>query len=154
MVERGEAGERLVTTNRKARHDYAILETYEAGIVLKGPEVKSLRQGNASLVDGYAMIKDGEVWLVGTHISPYEHGNDANVDPTRNRKLLLHSKEIKKLIGKTGARGTTLIPLKLYFKNGVAKVLLGLARAKKVYDKRQELAKRDAERAIRQRLAR
>ncbi len=154
MEEKQEAGEKLVTTNRKARHDYTILETYEAGLVLKGTEVKSLRRGNANLADGYAMIKGGEVWLVGAHISPYEHGSYANVEATRNRKLLLHRKEIRKLVGKTGERGLTVVPLKIYFKNGVAKVLLGLARGKHAYDKREDITRREAERAIRQRLSR
>lgn len=154
MEENREAGEKLVTTNRKARHDYTILETYEAGLVLKGTEVKSLRRGNANLADGYAMIRGGEVWLVGAHISPYEHGSYANVEATRNRKLLLHKKEIRKLVGKTGERGLTLVPLKMYFKNGVAKVLLGLARGKHAYDKREDIARREAERSIRQRLSR
>ena len=154
MDERQEADEKLVTTNRKARHDYTILETYEAGLVLKGTEVKSLRSGNANIADGYAMIKGGEVWLFGAHISPYEHGSYANVDATRNRKLLLHKKEIRKLIGKTKERGLTIIPLKIYFKNGVAKVLLGVARGKQAYDKREDIAKREAERSIRQRFSR
>ena len=154
MEKQQEADEKLVTTNRKARHDYTILETFEAGLVLKGTEVKSLRSGNANIVDGYAMIRGGEVWLLGAHISPYEHGSYANVDPTRNRKLLLHKKEIRKLVGKTKERGLTIIPLKIYFKNGVAKVLLGVARGKHEYDKREDIAKRDAERSIRQRLSR
>ena len=154
MEEDREAGEKLVTTNRKARHDYTILETYEAGLVLKGTEVKSLRRGNANLADGYAMIRGGEVWLVGAHISPYEHGSYANVEATRSRKLLLHKKEIRKLVGKTGERGLTIVPLKIYFKNGVAKVLLGLARGKHSYDKREDIARREAERSIRQRLPR
>jgi len=154
MREIEETSEKLVATNRKARHDYAILETFEAGIVLKGTEVKSLRRGNANLVDGYAVIKAGEVWLVGMHISPYEHGSYSNVEPTRSRKLLLHRNEIRKLLTKTKERGLTLVPLKVYFKNGVAKVLIGLAKGKNVYDKRHDIAKREAERTIRQRLAR
>jgi SsrA-binding protein len=154
MADQDAAGEHLVTTNRKARHDYTILDTYEAGIVLKGTEVKSLRQGNANLTDGYALIKNGEVWLVGMHVNPYEHGSYANVDPVRTRKLLLHRKEIRKLAGRLVDRGLTLIPLKVYFKNSVAKVLLGVAKGKREYDKRQDIAKRDTERRIRQRYAR
>jgi len=153
MRQQEEVGEKIVSTNRKARHDFTILETYEAGIVLKGPEVKSLRSGNASLVDGYASIMGGEVWLVGTHIGPYEHGSYANVEPTRRRKLLLHKNEIRKISGQTKDRSLTLVPLKLYFRGGVAKIQLGLARGKKEYDKRHDIAKRDAERMIRRRLA-
>ncbi len=148
------AGEKLVTTNRRARHDYTILETYEAGIVLTGTEVKSLRQGNANLSNGYAMVRNGEVWLIGMHISPYEQGSYSNVDPIRNRKLLLHKKEIRKLLSKTAEKGLTLLPLQVYFKNKVAKVVIGIGRGKKAYDKRHDIAKRDIERAIRQRYAR
>ncbi len=148
------AGEKLVTTNRRARHDYTILETYEAGIVLTGTEVKSLRQGNANLSNGYAMVRNGEVWLIGMHISPYEQGSYSNVDPVRNRKLLLHKKEIRKLLSKTAEKGLTLLPLQVYFKNKVAKVVIGIGRGKKAYDKRHDIAKRDIERAIRQRYAR
>jgi SsrA-binding protein len=154
MKEGAEAGEKLIATNRKARHEYTVLDTFEAGIVLKGPEVKSLRRGNANLSDGYVMIREGEAWLVGTHISPYEQGSYANVEPTRNRKLLLHKQEIRKFLARTKERGLTLIPLKMYFKNGVAKVLVGLAHGKTQYDKRHDIAKREAERTIRQRLAR
>ena len=149
-----ESGERVVTTNRKARHEYFVLDSFEAGIVLKGTEVKSLRQGNANLSDGYAVIKNGEVWLFGMHISPYEHGNYANVDPLRNRKLLLHKKEIRKLIGRTAEQGVTLVPLKVYFKNHHAKVLLGVCKGKKEYDKRHDIARREAERDIRRKYAR
>lgn len=148
------AGERLVTTNRRARRDYTILETYEAGIVLTGTEVKSLRQGNANLSNGYAMVRNGEVWLIGMHISPYEQGSYSNVDPIRNRKLLLHKKEIRKLLSKTAEKGLTLVPLQVYFKNKVAKVVIGIGRGKKAYDKRDDITKRDIERAIRQRYAR
>ena len=149
MPSREEAHEATVATNRKARHEYTILDTIEAGLVLRGAEVKSLRQGNATLVEGYAGIKNGEVWLIGVHINPYEHGSLADHDPLRPRKLLLHRKEIRKLHARIGERGLTVIPLKLYFKNGVAKVLLGVARGKKEHDKRQDISKRDAERAIR-----
>jgi SsrA-binding protein len=154
MAPQEDEQERNVATNRKARHDYSILETVEAGLVLKGAEVKSLRQGNASLVDGYASIKGGEGWLVGVHINPYEHGSIQDHDPLRPRKLLLHKKEIRRLFGRLKEQGLTVIPLELYFKNGVAKVLLGVAKGKKQFDKRQDISKRDAERAIRQRMAR
>ena len=154
MANQEETGEKLVTTNRKARHDYTISDTYEAGIVLKGTEVKSLRQGNANLSDGYAQIKNGELWLVGMHITPYEQGSYANVDPLRERKLLLHKKEIRKLIGKLREKGFTLVPLKVYFKNRVAKVLLGVAKGKREYDKRQDIAKREVERDLRRKYAR
>ena len=137
---------KIITKNRKARHDYEVIETYEAGIVLQGTEVKSLRAGRANLKDSYAMVRRNEVWLLGVHISPYTHGNIHNHDPERDRKLLLHSREIKKLIGKTRESGLALIPLQLYFKNQKVKVQLGLARGKKQYDKRQDIAKRDAER--------
>lgn len=146
--------EKVVTTNRKARHDYEILDTYEAGVVLTGTEVKSLRQGNANLSDSYAMLKNGELWLLGMHISPYSQGSYANVDPIRNRKLLLHKKELLKLHGKLSSKGLTLVPLKVYFTHNIAKILLGLARGKREYDRREDIAKRDAERSIRQRLRR
>jgi SsrA-binding protein len=154
MADLEQSAEKIVTTNRKARHEYFILDTFEAGIVLKGTEVKSLRQGNANLADGYAMLKGGEVWLAGMHISPYQQGSYSNVDPTRSRKLLLHAREIRKLSGRLKEKGLTLVPLKVYFKNNLAKVLLGLAKGKRAFDKRQDIAKRDAERAIRQRYAR
>lgn len=154
MAEQAEAGEKIVTTNRKARHEYAVLESFEAGIVLTGTEVKSLRQGKANLTDGYAMLKNGELWLFGMHISPYEHGSYANVDPIRNRKLLLHRKEIRKLAGKTVEKGLTLVPLKVYFKKRMAKVQIALCRGKREYDRRQDIAKREIERDIRRKYAR
>lgn len=138
--------EKNITVNRKARHEYAILQTLEAGIVLVGTEVKALRQGKVNLVDGYAKIERGEVWLVSVHISEYTQGNINNHDPVRERKLLLKSGEIRKLIGKTKEKGLTLIPLRLYFKNGKVKVEIGLAKGKKVYDKRRDIAKRDFQR--------
>jgi SsrA-binding protein len=141
-----ESEEKNITVNRKARHEYTILQTYEAGIVLVGTEVKALRQGKANLVDSYANLKDGEVWLYGAHISVYEQGNINNHEPTRTRKLLLNRSEIKKLIGKVKEKGLTLIPLRLYFRNGKVKVELALAKGKKVYDKRESIAKRDLER--------
>lgn len=146
--------EKLVATNRKARHDYTILDTYEAGIALTGTEVKSLRQGKANISDSYARIVKGEVWLHSMHISPYEQGSYANVDPVRDRKLLLHRKEIRRLLGKLSERGVTLVPLKVYFTRNMAKVLLGLCRGKKEFDRRQDIAQREAERDIRRKLGR
>ncbi len=143
-----ESGRKLVARNKKARHDYAVLDTYEAGIVLVGTEVKSLRAGRANLVDGYAQIADGEVWLHGVHIPEYTQGTWTNHDPRRKRKLLLHRDEIAKLIGKTREGGLTLVPLSLYFRDGKAKVEIALARGKRSYDKRQDLARRDAGREV------
>ena len=138
--------EKNITVNRKASHEYFILQTIEAGIALMGTEVKSLRQGKANLVDGYAKIENGEVWLVNVNISEYTQGNINNHDPRRDRKLLLNRSEIRKLIGKTKEKGLTLIPLRLYFKNGKVKVELALAKGKKVYDKRHTIAKKDFQR--------
>ena len=140
--------EQVVTKNRKAFHDYAIQETYEAGLLLVGTEVKSLRAGKANLKDSYALIKNGEVFLLNCHISPYSHGNLQNHDPLRTRKLLLHKKEISKLWAKTSQQGLTLIPLKLYFKNGKAKVEIGLAKGKRQYEKRDSIKEREAKRDI------
>ncbi len=144
--------EKIIAVNRKARHDYEVIDTYEAGIVLLGTEVKSLRAGKANLKDSYARIKNGELWLFGLHISPYSHGSYNNHIPERDRKLLLHKYEIRRLIGKVEEAGLTLVPLKLYFKNGKVKVQLGLARGRKQYDKRQVIAKREADRELRRRL--
>lgn len=138
--------EKNITVNRKARHEYHILQIFEAGIVLVGTEVKALREGKANLVDSYASIKNGEVWLIGAHISEYKQGNINNHNPTRDRKLLLNKSEIRKLIGKTKEKGLTLIPLRIYFKNGRVKVELALAKGKKSYDKRETIAKRDFQR--------
>jgi len=154
MAVQDDTEEKIVTTNRKARHEYFVLDTYEAGIVLKGTEVKSLRQGNANLSDGYAILKNGEVWLLGMHISPYEQGSYANVDPVRERKLLFHRNEIRRLVGKIQEKGLTLVPLKVYFKRNIAKVLIGVCKGKKSYDKRHDIARRDAERDLRRHLAR
>jgi len=145
---------KLVAQNRKARHDYSIEDTFEAGLVLTGTEVKSLRAGRASLVDGYAVIEGGEVWLHGVHIPEYTEGTWTNHEPRRQRKLLLHKNEIAKLIGKTKEGGVTLVPLRLYFSGGRAKVELALARGKRAYDKRQSLAARDADREITRALGR
>jgi SsrA-binding protein len=147
-----EQGRKLIVQNRKARHNYDIEDTYEAGIVLTGTEVKSLRAGRASLVDGYAEVRDGEVWLRNVHIPEYDQGSWTNHEPRRSRKLLMRRDEISRLIGKTRERGLTLIPLSLYFKDGYAKVEIALAKGKKTHDKRQALvekqAKREAERAM------
>jgi SsrA-binding protein len=154
MAGKDEAGEKQIAANRRARHEYAVLDTYEAGVVLTGTEVKSLRQGNASLVDGFAMIKNGELWLEGMHIAPYKQGSYSNVDPFRRRKLLLHTKELRKIVGRLQDKGVTLIPLRMYFTHGIAKIELGVCKGKREYDKRQDIAKRDAERSIRRHLAR
>lgn len=140
--------EKIITINRKARHNYEIIDTMEAGIVLLGTEVKSLRDGRINLKDSYARVKNGELWLIGAHISSYSHGSYNNHLPERERKLLLHKYEIRRLIGKTVEAGLTLVPLKVYFKKGKVKVQLGLARGKRAYDKRRDMAKRDAEREI------
>lgn len=140
--------EKLVCKNRKAEHDYDIEEVYQAGIVLLGPEVKSLRQGRANLKDSYAKIKAGEVFLYNMHISPYPHAHNVNLDPTRTRKLLLKKKEIKRLIGKTQEKGYTLIPLKVYFSGKWAKVDIGLAKGRKKVDKRRILKERELKREM------
>jgi SsrA-binding protein len=141
-------GSQVVATNRKARHDYSILEVFEAGVVLLGTEVKSLRDGKASLVDAYATVDDGEVWLRNLHIPEYHHGSWTNHEPRRSRKLLLHRRQIDTLIGKIRDGNLTLIPLKLYFSEGKVKVELALARGKQAHDKRQDLARRDAQREV------
>jgi SsrA-binding protein len=145
---------KLVVHNRKARRDYEILESFEAGMALKGTEVKSLREGRMSLKDSYATVQNGEVFLLNAHISPYSHGNVQNHDPLRERKLLLHKSEIKRLTGKTEERGLTLIPLKVYFLKGRVKVELALARGKRHHDKRETIKRRDAEREIERELKR
>jgi SsrA-binding protein len=137
-----------IARNPRARHDYHLLETWEAGLVLTGTEVKSLRDRKASLGEAYAHVQRGEVWLEGMTISPYSHGSYNNPPPARSRKLLLHKKEIRRLIGGTAQQGLTLIPLEVYFKDGRAKVAIALARAKKQHDKREDLKRRDAEREM------
>ena len=137
-----------IARNKRARFDYHILDTWEAGIVLKGTEVKSLREGKANISDAYGIIKDGEAYLLNLHISPYERGGYSNHEPERTRKLLLHRKEIRRLIGAVEREGLTLIPLELYFKNGVAKVALALGNGKKLHDKRETERARDAEREM------
>jgi SsrA-binding protein len=149
-----EKGRKVVASNRKARHDYAILDTYEAGVALTGTEVKSLRAGRASLVDAFAQEKNGEIYLYGVHIPEYAQGTWTNHEPRRARKLLLKRLEIDRLIGKTRESGLTLVPLSIYFSDGWAKVELGLARGKRSYDKRQDMARRDADREITRALGR
>ncbi len=139
---------KVVIANKKARFQYEIIETFEAGIVLQGTEVKSLRLGKGNIQDSYATIQDGEAFLYNMHISPYEQGNIYNHDPDRTRKLLLHKQEIKRLTGKVMERGLTLVPLKIYFKNGKAKVELGLARGKSLVDRRKDIARRDEQRMV------
>jgi SsrA-binding protein len=149
-----QTGRKIIAQNRKARHDYAVVDTYEAGVMLTGTEVKSLRLGRASLVDGFATIDDGEVFLRNVHIPEYEQGSWTNHEPRRVRKLLLHKEEINRLIGKTKESGLTLVPLSLYFTEGKVKVELALARGKRSYDKRQDLARRDADREVARALGR
>lgn len=143
-------GVKVLVQNRKARHNYTILETYEAGIALQGTEVKSIRNGKANIAESYAQIKNGECFIINMHISPYEQGNQFNHDPLRPRRLLLHKKEINRLIGKTQLQGLTLVPLKLYLKDGLVKVEIAVARGKQLHDKRDAIAKRDAERRAQQ----
>lgn len=148
------SGIKIVATNRKAYHDYHILDTYEAGIVLTGSEIKSIRAGQISLRDGYATVQDDEVWLMNVHIAPYHQANRENHEPRRTRKLLLHRREINRLIGKLREKGLTLIPLKVYLKNNRAKVELGLAMGKKQYDKRAALKEKESRRQIARALGR
>ena len=142
------SGKKILATNKKARHDYFIDEVFECGIELKGTEVKSIRQGRVNLKEGYASVDNSEVFLKQVHISPYDQGNRFNVDPLRTRKLLLHKAEIRKLIGATTVKGYSLVPMSMYLKNGKVKLELGLGKCKKLYDKRQDLAKKDAMRRI------
>ena len=140
--------DRTIATNRRARHEYEILETVEAGLVLRGTEVKSLRAGQVTFKDSYATVRNDEGWLIGCHISPYSHGTDANHDPERDRKLLLHRRQLTRLLAKTAERGLTLVPLRLYFKDGRAKVELGLARGRKLHDKRSAIREREVRREM------
>jgi len=147
-------GTKLITSNRKARHDYHILETVEAGMVLTGTEVKSLRDGKASLAEAYARVENDEVWLVSAHIPEYTHGNRTNHEPTRARKLLLHRKEIERIRGKTQEKGLTVVPLRLYWRRGRAKIELALVKGKREYDRREDVAKREANREMDRALSR
>jgi SsrA-binding protein len=149
-----EQGRKVIAQNKKARHDYHIEDVYEAGLVLTGTEVKSLRAGRASLVDGYATVRDGEAWLHSVHIPEYSQGTWTNHEPRRTRKLLMHKQEIARLVGRTKETGLTIVPLSLYFKDGKAKVEIALARGKKLHDKRQALAERQAAREMRRVVAR
>ncbi len=149
-----EKGTKAIATNRKARYNYSIIDVYEAGLVLVGTEVKSLRDGKVSLVDAFATVDDGQVWLRGLHIPEYTQGSWTNHAPRRVRKLLLHSSEIDKLIGKTREGSLTLVPLSMYFSNGYVKVELALAKGKQAHDKRQDLARRDSEREVTRELGR
>jgi SsrA-binding protein len=149
-----ENGRKLIAQNRRARHDYTILDTYEAGLVLQGTEVKSLREGRANLTEAFAQIEDGEAWLHNLYIPEYTQGTYNNHNPRRRRKLLLHSEEIVRLVGKTRESGLTLVPLSLYFSNGRAKAEIALARGKRAYDRRQDLAERDATREMQRAIGR
>ena len=141
-------GKQIIATNRKARHNYSVIELFEAGVALQGTEVKSLREGHASLADAFATVDDGEVWLRNLYIPEYQHGSWTNHDPRRNRKLLLHRQQIDRLVGKIRDGNLTLMPLSLYFSEGKVKVELALARGKRAYDKRQDMARRDAQREV------
>ena len=149
MGEKSDSGEKLLATNRKAFHEYFILDKLEAGLVLMGTEVKSIREARINLKESYAAVKGGEAFLFDCHISPYSHGNRENHEPTRTRKLLLHRQEIKKLIGKTQEKGLTLVPLRVYLRRGKIKLELGVARGKKLYDKREAARKKDSDREAR-----
>ncbi len=149
MGKNNSAGYKVVSDNRQARFRYEILETYEAGIELKGTEVKSIREGRVNLRDGYAMIRNGQAWLLNVHISPYQSSSEYfNHDPRRTRRLLLHKREISKLVGKVEQEGLTLIPLKMYLKRGLVKVAIGLCKGKKIYDKRETIKRRQDEREM------
>lgn len=141
-------GRKVVARNKKARHEYEILETYEAGLALKGPEVKSLRAGKVSLAEAFARVDEGEAWLYGMHVTPYDPAAQWNVDPTRPRKLLLHGSEIRRLIGSTQEKGLALVPLELYFRRGFAKIELALGRGKKLHDKRETLKRKTHQREM------
>jgi SsrA-binding protein len=143
-----QSGRKIIASNRKARHDYSIVDVFEAGVMLTGTEVKSLRLGRASLLDGFATIDDGEIFLRNVHIPEYDQGSWTNHEPRRVRKLLMHKEEITRLIGKTKEGGLTLVPLSIYFSDGLVKVELALAQGKRTYDKRQDLARRDADREV------
>lgn len=144
-----EQAQKSIAENRKAFHDFHILETFEAGVVLQGTEVKAIREGSVNLRDSFARVEGGEIWMYNVHVNPYSHRGYADHEPTRRRKLLLHRQEIRKLIGKTVERGMTLVPTRLYFKNGHVKVALGLAKGKKAHDKRETIKKREADRETR-----
>lgn len=148
MTRRSEGELKSIASNRKALHDYTIEDTYEAGIALTGTEIKSVRAGRVNLKDGYVQIRDGEAWLLNIHISPYDFGNRENHEPRRERRLLLHHQEIRRLQSKVAERGWTIVPLRMYIKAGIAKVEIGLARGKRLYDKRDAVAERDMDRDL------
>ncbi|MFW5951143.1 MAG: SsrA-binding protein SmpB [Gemmatimonadota bacterium] len=148
MADRRTGGRKVVARNKKARHEFEILDTYEAGLVLKGPEVKSLRAGKVSLAEAFARVEDGQVWLYGMHVTPYDPASRWNQDPLRPRKLLLHRSEIRRLIGATQEKGLALVPLELYFRGGYAKIDLALARGKKLHDKRETLKRKTHQREM------
>lgn len=148
MSKKKKAESNVITTNKKASFKYHLLERFEAGMVLTGSEIKSIRDRNANLIDSYAIMKKGEVWLIGAHISPYSHANLLNHEPRRDRKLLLHKKEILKIIGALSEKGLTLVPVKLYLKNGRAKLEIALAKGKRLFDKRESIKKRENERTL------
>ncbi len=152
MAEGKSGGIKIITQNKKARHDYFVDESYEAGIELYGTEVKSIRQGGINLKDSYCSVRDGELYAIGVHVSPYEHGNIFNREPLRERRLLMHKREIVKLAGLTTQKGYTLVPLSVYFKNSRLKVEVGLCRGKKLYDKRDSIAKAESDREIERRM--
>ena len=152
-VERDANAKRVVLLNRKARHEYTILDTFDAGLALAGTEVKSIRGGRANIQDAFARVEDGEVWLHNMHVAPYEHGTYWNLDTRRRRKLLLHRREIAEIRAKLEQKGLALVPLRLYFQRGYAKVELGVGRGKKLYDRREDIAKRDVEREQRREMA-
>ena len=154
MAENKSSGRKLITQNRKARHEYEIEDTVEAGLALVGTEVKSCRAGKANLADSYAVVRDGEAWLLQAHIAPYSHGNRSNHDPMRPRKLLLHRGEIERLAAKIAQEGKTLVPLRLYFDHGLAKAEIAVARGKKIHDKRRTMAKSEDERRMRREVGR
>ncbi len=154
MARDGSPATKLIAQNRRARHEYHVEETFEAGLVLTGTEVKSCRDGKVNLADAYATVRDGEAWLHGCHISPYSHGNRTNHDPVRSRKLLLHRHELEKLAAKVAEEGRTLVPLRVYFKHGLVKAEVAVAKGKRAYDKRETQARRDAERSMRRELGR
>jgi SsrA-binding protein len=147
-AERAPAGRQTVARNPRATHDYHILDSWEAGIMLTGTEVKSLRQGKASIKEAFGLVRGGEIWLEGMHVTPYEQGNRYNHQPIRSRKLLLHRREIERLIGATEQKGLTLVPLELYFRKGHAKVTLALGKGKKIHDRREDIKRRDADREM------
>ena len=153
VIDMGEKKVRIVASNRKARHEYHIEDTIEAGLVLKGTEVKSIRRGRINVKESYATVENGEAYVYNMHISPYEQGNIHNVDPIRRRKLLLHKREIRRLNAAIAQKGYTLIPLSVYIKDGLVKLELATAKGKKLYDRRQDIAKRDAERRMQQHLS-